>query len=51
MDFLNSFLFRYCIDIIPSCMTVHLKFNLLYDLSMKYTMKHASGSILRLNAS
>ena len=24
-------------------MIVHLKFNLLYDLSMKYTMKNASG--------
>ena len=51
MDFLNSFLFRYCIDIIPSCVTAHLKFNLLYDLSMKYTMKQASGVMLCLNAS
>ena len=51
MDFLNSFLFHYCNDIIPLCMIVHLKFNLLYDLSMKYTMKNASGVMLRLNAS
>ena len=43
MDFLFSFLFCYCIHIISSCMTVHLKFNLLYDLPMKYMMKHASG--------
>ena len=43
MDFLNSFLFHNCIDIIPLFMIVHLKFNLLYDLSVKYTMKNASG--------
>jgi len=51
MEFLNSFLFHQCINLIPLCMIVLLKFNLLYDLLMKYMIKNASGIILRFNAS
>ena len=51
MEFYNSFLFHNCIDLMPLCIVVHLKFNLLYDLLMKYTIKNASGVIIRYNAS
>ena len=45
------FSFHYYVDLIPLCMVVHLKFNLRYDLLMKYTIKNASGVIICYNAS
>jgi len=50
MKILNSFLFHHCNNLIPLCMIVLLKFNLLYDF-LKYMIKNTSGIILRLNAS
>jgi len=32
MEFLNSFLFHQCSNLIPLCMIVLLKFNSLYDM-------------------